>query len=244
MSLIAELKRRNVFKVGAAYLVIGWLAGQAASIGFPAFDAPAWALRVFILVLMLGFPIALVMAWVFETTPEGVVRETRPAGGRWIYAIAAVLAIAAVGWFVLADTAEKGPAEKGPEAIPGPVASVSAGPSKPEIASGPFSAFSASSKSIAVLAFTDLSPAKDQEYFSDGIAEEILNALVKVKDLKVAGRTSSFYFKGKNEDLRRIGETLGVAHILEGSVRKQGEKVRITAQLVKADDGLHLWSET
>jgi TolB-like protein len=106
------------------------------------------------------------------------------------------------------------------------------------------SATTPAQKSIAVLAFTDLSPAKDQEYFSDGIAEEILNALVKVKDLKVAGRTSSFYFKGKNEDLRKIGETLGVAHILEGSVRKQGEKVRITAQLVKADDGFHLWSET
>ena len=114
-TLLAELQRRKVFKVGAAYLVVAWLVVQGASIGFPAFEAPPWALRVFILVLMLGFPIALVMAWVFETTPEGVVRETRPAGGRWIYAIAAVLAIAAVGWFVLADTAEKGPAEKGPE---------------------------------------------------------------------------------------------------------------------------------
>ena len=99
-------------------------------------------------------------------------------------------------------------------------------------------------KSIAVLAFTDLSPGKDQEYFSDGIAEEILNALVKVQGLKVAGRTSSFYFKGKNEDLRKIGETLGVAHILEGSVRKQGSRLRITAQLIRVSDGFHLWSET
>ncbi len=100
-TLLAELQRRKVFKVGAAYLVVAWLVVQGASIGFPAFEAPPWALRVFILVLMLGFPIALVMAWVFETTPEGVVREDRPAGSMWMYAIAATLAVAAVGWFLL-----------------------------------------------------------------------------------------------------------------------------------------------
>ena len=232
-TLLAELQRRKVFKVGAAYLVVAWLVVQGASIGFPAFEAPPWALRVFILVLMLGFPIALVMAWVFEATPDGFVRETKPVGSAWMYVIAAALAFVAVGWFVLAP--------KGSESISGPVTSPQTEPSKPEFDSDPFSA---SLKSIAVLAFTDLSPTKDQEYFSDGIAEEILNALVKVKGLKVAGRTSSFYYKGKNEDLRKIGETLGVAHILEGSVRKQGEKVRITAQLIKADDGFHLWSET
>ncbi len=100
-TLLAELQRRKVFKVGAAYLVVAWLVVQGASIGFPAFEAPPWALRVFILVLMLGFPIALVMAWVFETTPEGVVRETRPAGNAWMYGIAVALAVAAVGWFWL-----------------------------------------------------------------------------------------------------------------------------------------------
>jgi TolB-like protein/Tfp pilus assembly protein PilF len=236
-TLLAELKRRKVFKVGAAYLVVAWLVVQGASIGFPAFEAPSWALRVFILVLMLGFPIALVMAWVFEATPEGVVRETRPAGSAAMYAIAAALAVAAVGWFVLGRSTPRDEAgsvvvadEKPPRAT---TDSATAGETAP-----------GSSKSIAVLAFTDLSPAKDQEYFSDGIAEEILNALVKVKGLKVAGRTSSFHFKGKNEDLRKIGEALGVAHILEGSVRKQGEKVRITAQLIQAKDGFHLWSET
>ena len=234
-TLLAELRRRKVFKVGAAYLVVAWLVVQGASIGFPAFEAPPWALRVFILVLMLGLPIALVIAWVFEATPDGVVRETRPAGSAAIYVIAAALAVAAIGWFVL------GRSEKGSESISGSVTSAAAGPSQLVDDSDPASA---SSKSIAVLAFTDLSPAKDQEYFSDGIAEEILNALVKVKGLKVAGRTSSFHYKGKNEDLREIGEALGVAHILEGSVRKQGEKVRITAQLIQAKDGFHLWSET
>ncbi|HQY37422.1 MAG TPA: tetratricopeptide repeat protein [Pseudomonadota bacterium] len=236
-TLLAELQRRKVFKVGAAYLVVAWLVVQGASIGFPAFEAPPWALRVFILVLMLGFPIALVMAWVFETTPEGVVREDRPAGSMWMYAIAATLAVAAVGWFLLGRST--------PDDEAGSLAIAGAKPplTTTDSTSGGESV-QAASKSIAVLAFTDLSPAKDQEYFSDGIAEEILNALVKVKGLKVAGRTSSFYYKGRNEDLRKIGETLGVAHILEGSVRKQGEKVRITAQLIQAADGFHLWSET
>ena len=237
MKFVDELQRRKVFKVGTAYLVVAWLVVQGASIGFPAFEAPAWALRVFILVLMLGFPIALVMAWVFEATPDGVVRETRPAGGAAMYAIAAVLAIAAVGWFVLGRSTLRDEAGSVAVADVKPAGASTSSASVGETAP-------ASSKSIAVLAFTDLSPAKDQEYFSDGIAEEILNALVKVKGLKVAGRTSSFHFKGKNEDLRKIGETLGVAHILEGSVRKQGERVRITAQLIQAKDGFHLWSET
>ena len=243
-TLLAELKRRKVFKVGAAYLVVAWLVVQGASIGFPAFEAPPWALRVFILVLMLGFPIALVMAWVFEHTPDGVVRETKPAGSAWMYAIAATLAVAAVGWFALAEKETRETGETGSESLSGSATSTAPGPTKPESDSDPVSVSPAAPKSIAVLAFTDLSPARDQEYFSDGIAEEILNALVKVKGLKVAGRTSSFHYKGKNEDLRKIGETLGVAHILEGSVRKQGEKVRITAQLIQAADGFHLWSET
>jgi TolB-like protein len=242
-TLLAELQHRKVFKVGAAYLVVAWLVVQGASIGFPAFEAPPWALRVFILALMLGFPIALVMAWVFEASSDGVVRESTAAGTPWVYAMAAALAFAAVGWFVLGRSAEMGS-----ESISGAATLAAAEPARPEIDSDPISeadpSAPAPTKSIAVLAFADLSPAKDQEYFSDGIAEEILNALVKVKGLKVAGRTSSFHYKGKNEDLRKIGETLGVAHILEGSVRKQGEKVRITAQLVQAEDGFHLWSET
>ncbi len=124
---------------------------------------------------------------------------------------------------------------------PGPE-TVAAKPAEATVSAAP--AADVSSKSVAVLPFTDLSPAHDQEYFSDGMAEEILNALAQVKDLKVAGRTSSFFFKGKNEDLRTIGRTLGVANVLEGSVRKQGDVVRITAQLIQVSDGFHLWSKT
>jgi TolB-like protein len=189
MNLFTELKRRNVLKVGAAYLVIAWLAVQVASIGLPAFEAPAWALRAFILVLILGFPIAVVLAWVLEVTPEGVRRESAAAGE-------------------------------------------ARAPTAP------------AAKSIAVLPFADLSPGHDQGYFSDGVAEEILNALARVEDLKVVGRTSSFYFRGRNEELRKIGETLGVAHILAGSVRTQQNRVRITAQLIRADNGLQTWSHS
>jgi len=219
MGVLAELKRRKVFRVGAAYLVVAWLAVQAASIGFPAFDAPPWVLRVFILVSLLGFPLALVMAWVFDVTPEGVKIEPAAPGTRRMFAVSAGLAALAVAWYFLGQPAYRGTA-------------------------GPAPAGAGPRKSIAVLPFTDLSPGHDQEYFSDGVAEEILNALVRVKGLKVAGRTSSFSFKGKNEDLRSVGRTLGVANVLEGSVRKQGDKVRITAQLIQSEDGFHLWSQT
>jgi TolB-like protein len=189
MRLLAELNRRNVLKVGAAYLVIAWLAVQVASIGLPAFDAPPWALRAFILLLLLGFPLAIAMAWALEMTPEGLRLDSARSGEQ--HALT-----------------------------------------------------TAKAKSIAVLPFADLSPGHDQEYFSDGMAEEILNALARVGDLKVSGRTSSFYFKGRNEELRKIGETLGVAHILEGSVRKQDNRVRITAQLLQANDGFQIWSQS
>jgi TolB-like protein len=222
MNIIAELKCRKVFKVGAAYLLIAWLAVQAASIGFPAFDAPAWALRIFILVSLLGFPVAVVLAWVFESTPGGTVVDGPVRGGKFVFAAAALLAILAVGWYFYGQASF----HKGDAATP--AAAVRAIPAK----------------SIAVLPFSDLSPNHDQEYFSDGMAEEILDALAKVEDLKVAGRTSSFSFKGRNEDLRSIGATLGVANVLEGSVRKQGDKVRITAQLIRTDDDFHVWSES
>jgi len=241
MSFLAELQRRKVLKVGAAYVVAAWLAVQGASIGLPAFDAPSWALRALILVMMLGLPLVLVLTWVFDVTPEGVKIETRRVGNERVYAVAATLVALALGWYFVGSSRDQ--LEEGRE-------SAGATPAKPaesgrgNSASGPSSPRQAPQKSIAVLAFTDLSPTHDQEYFSDGIAEEILNALARVNDLKVAGRTASFYFKGKNESLRTIGDTLGVAHVLEGSVRKQGDKVRITAQLVKADDGFHLWSET
>ena len=217
MSLIAELKRRKVFKVGAAYLVVAWLAVQAMSIGFPAFDAPPWALRIFILISLLGFPIAVVMAWVFDVTPEGVKFDADASDSKRLFAVSGLLIVLAVGWYFYGQPSFR----RGDAATP---------------------TAAAPRKSIAVLAFLDYSPKHDQEYFSDGMSEEILNALAQVKDLKVAGRTSSFFYKGRNEDLRTIGKALGVANILEGSVRKQGDKVRITAQLIQVSDDAHLWS--
>ena len=231
MSLFDELKRRKVFKVGAGYLVVAWLVVQAASIGFPAFDAPAWALRIFILVIFLGFPISLVFAWAFDVTPEGLKAEKGIRGSKSFLLIAAGLAALAFAWYFKGQPAYLDAAAP-PSATSGTSAAVASKPSAP-----------ISKKSIAVLPFVNMSADKDQEYFSDGISEEILNALAQVKDLKVAGRTSSFQFKGKNNDLRAVGQALGVAHILEGSVRKQGDKVRITAQLVQTEDGFHVWSE-
>ena len=236
MSFFTELTRRKVFKVGGAYLVVAWLAVQAASIGFPAFDAPPWALRIFILVALLGFPIALVFAWAFELTPAGVKPESGARSTRAIMLVAVVLTTLAFFWYFKGQPSYR--AEMGSESLSAAKTGVQASHQRTEKDSDPIS-----QKSIAVLPFSDLSPAHDQDYFSDGMAEEILNALAQVKDLKVAGRTSSFFYKGKNEDLRAIGKALGVANVLEGSVRKQGDKVRITAQLIRSDDDFHLWSQ-
>jgi TolB-like protein/Tfp pilus assembly protein PilF len=228
-TLFAELKRRKVVKVGAVYLVAAWLAVQAASIGFPAFDAPPWALRVFLLVLLLGFPIVVVLTWVLDVTPEGVRVEPSSVGNKRVIGVAIALAVLGVAWYFFGQ----------PSVRPGQSV-VDAATAKP---ASPAPAPPVDNKSIAVLAFSDLSPKHDQDYFSDGMSEEILNALAQIRDLRVAGRTSSFYYKGRNEDLRTIGKALGVAHVLEGSVRTQGNKVRITAQLIRSTDGIHLWSK-
>jgi TolB-like protein/Tfp pilus assembly protein PilF len=211
MSLVAELKRRKVFKVGAAYLVVAWLAVQAASIGFPAFDAPPWAMRVLILVVALGFPLAVVLAWVFDITPEGVRLESAPVGNKRVYTAAAIFAVLAIAWYVTQRPAAQAEAD---------------------------------AHSIAVLPFVNMSIDPAQEFFSDGIAEELLNRLAQSPDLMVAARTSAFQFKGKNLDVADIGRKLNVAHVLEGSVRKDGTRLRITAQLIKAATGFHLWSQT
>jgi TolB-like protein/Tfp pilus assembly protein PilF len=229
MSLFEELKRRKVFKVGVGYLVVAWLVIQVASIGFPTFEAPPWALRIFILVVLLGFPISLLFAWAFDVTPEGLKAEHASRGNKRFVLVTVALAALAFAWYFKGQ-----PTYREAPAPATAAAKVAAASPKQAV----------NRKSIAVLPFTDLSPGHDQEYFSDGMAEEILNALAQVQDLKVAGRTSSFHFKGKNDDLRAIGEALGVANILEGSVRKQGDKVRITAQLIQASDGFHLWSES
>jgi TolB-like protein/Tfp pilus assembly protein PilF len=223
LSLIAELKRRRVFKVGAAYLVVAWLAVQAASIGFPAFDAPPWALRIFILVALLGFPVALVLAWVFETTPEGVKLDASASGSKRLMAVAFVLVLLALGWYFFGAPALR------------------SGDSSPVAAA---TAPVADAHSIAVLPFVNMSIDPAQEFFSDGIAEELLNQLAQFPDLMVAARTSAFQFKGKNLDVADIGRKLNVAHVLEGSVRKEGARLRITAQLIKTATGFHLWSQT
>lgn len=218
MSLLNELKRRKVFKVGAAYLVVAWLAVQAASIGFPAFDAPPWALRIFILVSMLGFPLALVMAWIFEATPEGMKLDPTPVGRMRVFGAATALVALALGWYFYGQPSFR----KGDLATPA----------------------AATQNSIAVLPFANMSGKADEDYFSDGMTEELLNVLAKVPQLQVVARTSVFQFKGKGGDVREIGRKLNVSHIVEGSIRRDGQQVRITAQLIRVADGFHVWSET
>jgi len=224
MSFIDELRRRNVFRVGIAYAIATWVLLQITEVITPILGLPGWAPKLIFVILAVGFVPALIFAWAFELTPEGIKKEkdvdrsesiTHHTGRKLDFAIIAVLVLA-VG-LLLADKFSGKPA---PDAEQVTI------------------------KSIAVLPFVNISSDKEQEYFSDGITEEILNSLASVKELKVAGRTSSFAFKGQNQDLRRIGELLGVKHILEGSVRKSGTTVRITAQLVQVEDGFHLWSDT
>ena len=234
MRLFAELRRRNVIRMAGLYLVGAWLVVQVAATLLPVFEAPPWVMRALVALLAIGFVAALVLAWVFELTPEGLRRDAEvpatassaPRAARRMDRAIIVVLLLALGYFAL-DKFVLAPARLADAAQP-------PAPAAP----------AARAPSIAVLAFADLSPDRDSEYLADGIAEEILNALAQVRGLKVAGRTSSFAYKGRNEDLRAIGQALGVAHVLEGSVRRQGDRVRITAQLVQADDGFHLWSES
>ena len=233
MTFYEELKQRNVVRVGIAYVVIGWFLAQIAEFAFENFGAPDWVLKSVVVVLMLGLPLALFFAWIYEITPEGVKKEseidrsTSVAGGKGqmlnvVIALSLVLAVA----LLLTDRFTGGPDEVQLTAADTAVSTQDV------------------TNSIAVLPFVNMSSDEEQEFFSDGITEEILNSLASIKELKVAGRTSSFAFKGQNDDLRRIGDALGVNHILEGSVRKSGDQVRITAQLVQVDNGFHVWSET
>ena len=250
MSLVAELKRRNVFRASAAYLALGWVVTQVTSTVAPALHLPEWIVPVVVWIGVIGFPFVLVFSWVFELTPEGLKRERDIAHDDSIRLIAARrLDHLAIGLFVLAIVLfavdRFVPRSAVPTSAPVPVAAVPKDAGAPgNTATAEKPAPPVNEKSIAVLPFADLSPNHDQEYFSDGMAEEILDALAQVQDLKVAGRTSSFFFKGKNETLQAIGAALGVAHVLEGSVRTQGTKVRITAQLIQTRDGFHLWSQS
>lgn len=248
MSLFAELKRRNVIRMAGLYLVGAWLIVQVAETLLPIFHTPEWVLQALVVLLALGFVPALVFSWIFELTPEGLKRDegvsASTAGGAQtarridrvlIVVMALALAFFAVDRFVLSPASA-------PVTAAGPVTDATVDAAA---ATDPGSAPGAvDPKSIAVLAFANMSADADNEYFSDGVAEEILNALAKIDGLKVAGRTSSFYFKGRNESLATIGSMLGVAHVLDGSVRKQGARLRISAQLLRVSDGVQMWSET
>ena len=222
-SFLSELKRRNVLRAATLYAAGAWLIVQIATQVSPFFDIPNWVVRWIVVAAAIGFPFAMLLSWFYELTPEGFKRENdadvtesvRYSTGRKLdFAIIGVLSLAVV--LLLADRLVLHRGQAAADAVPG--------------------------KSIAVLPFRDLSPNHDQSYFSDGMSEELLNALAQVKDLKVAGRTSSFHFRDAGDDLSAVGKALGVANVLEGSVRTQDNKVRIAARLVEIADGRELWS--
>ena len=225
--LFSELKRRNVVRVGIAYIVLGWVALQVGDVLFDMFGTPEWVGKTLAVLLLLGFPFACLFAWAFEVTPEGIKKTvevdrsdsiTHSTGRKLNIVIIAALVVA-LGYFVW---------------------------ERQSLVDGAIDSREAASvdRSIAVLPFVNMSSDEEQEWFADGLTEEILNALARTPDLLVASRTSSFQFKGQNTDISEIAKSLGVAHILEGSVRRGGDRLRVTAQLIRAHDGFHLWSET
>jgi adenylate cyclase len=235
-NFFAELKRRNVYKVAVAYAVVSWLLLQAASIFLPAFDAPPWVMKIFIIVIIFGFPVALIFSWAFEITPEGIKLESEiepnksiaRRTGRKIVAVTIALAVIAAGLFVyqLVRTRSTITSQNSASAARTEAATV------------------APSKSIAVLPFDNLSRDPDNAYFCEGVQDEILTRLAKVADLKVISRTSTQHFKSAPENLPQIAKQLGVAHIVEGSVQKAGDQVRVNVQLINALTDAHLWADT
>ncbi|MGB5623522.1 MAG: hypothetical protein WBN65_13600 [Gammaproteobacteria bacterium] len=217
----ADLRRRRVFRVAATYAVVAWLVIEVASVVFPALHVPEWGLTVVVSLALIGFPVVLLLGWLFDITPSGLVKtEPLAQGAREVHRVArraidfvVIGVLLAIIGYLVHDQNLIAP-------------------------------WVGEDKSIAVLPFVDLSQEGDNEYFSDGISEELLNSLVGVDGLRVAARTSSFAFKNRNEDIRAIGEQLNVETVLEGSVRRSGDQVRITAQLINVDDGFHLWSST
>lgn len=225
---IEELRYRNVFRVAVAYVVAGWLVAQVADLGADAFNAPDWVMQMLIVLLLIGLPLALFLAWAYELTPEGVKKAKDlpadmpkdPRSGRILNRLTMLALIIAVGWLGW-DRVQR--PEPQPPAVP---------------------AAQASDTSIAVLPFADFSPDADHAWFADGLTDEILNALARTRSLRVASRTSSFAYRDTDKDAKSIAEELEVAHILEGSVRRAGDRIRVTAQLIRASDDAHLWSET
>ncbi len=242
MSLFNELKRRNVIRVGIAYCVVGWIAAQVAEFAFGNFGAPPWVLQSFVVALLLGLPLALLFAWAFELTPDGIRREkhvareasiTSQTGRKLDRMIIGVLVIA-LAWFTW-DKFLAGPA---------PERHAAADPPAPQGETPPPNPFpDLSDKSVAVLPFVAMSSGPDDEYFADGLTEEILNSLAQLPELLVTARTSAFSFKGEDIPVQDIARALGVRHIVEGSVRRSGDRLRVTAQLIRAEDAFHVWSE-
>lgn len=218
----SELKRRKVFRVAAVYLVAAWALIQVADVIFPRLDLPEWTVTLVIVLIGLGFPLALALSWAFDATPQGVRRTpgddesaaSQPKGwALWTGAAVAGAIVALGGWLWLGG---RGPSAGGNAAI---------------------------EPSIAVLPFRNMSSSQEDEYFSDGITEELTSALAKVPGLRVAARTSAFQFKGQEVDVRELASALNVATVLEGSVQRSGNRLRITAQLIDTETGYHLWTE-
>ena len=236
----SELKRRNVVRVGFAYAVVGWLVFQIGEVLFPTFGAPEWIFKSLILIIALGFPFALLFAWAFELTPQGIKKTAEvdadvsitPSTGKKLNVVTIVALVAALGYFIW----ERQSYDQLPESVAG------ANPAE-YTAPGQSTSRAPGKRTIAVLPFVNMSSDKEQEWFADGLTEEILNSLARTPDLLVAARTSSFAYKGSNEDITKIADALGVAHVLEGSVRRSDDRLRVTAQLIRASDGFHLWSE-
>lgn len=234
MSLFAELKRRNVFRVALGYVVLAWIVLQVGETLAPALRLPEWVNSLLAFFLILGFPLAMFFAWAFELTPDGLKLEKNverdasitPMTGRKLDRIVIALLVVALGYFVW-QSQRLAVQEPGTGAV---VAEEVRGTSMQQ--------------SIAVLPFINMSSDAEQEYFSDGLSEELLNLLAKIPELRVSSRTSAFSFKGKDFKIADVGRELNVDHVLEGSVRKSGNKVRITAQLIRVDTDTHMWSET
>jgi TolB-like protein len=256
MSFFHELRRRNVFRVGVAYALGAWVLLQIVDFVLEVIAAPDWILQVFFLAAAVGLPVVLIFSWVFEMTPQGIRREseidrsqsiTHTTGRKLDRVIIATLVIAVA--FLLADKFLLGPGPAAQPAAPdmAQAQSATAGSTPgstldPAATASPASA-GVADLSIAVLPFIALSSGTDDEYFADGLTEEILNALAQLPELLVTARTSAFHFKGQDVPIQDIAETLGVRHIVEGSVRRSGERLRVTAQLIRTADGFHLWSE-
>jgi TolB-like protein/thioredoxin-like negative regulator of GroEL len=246
MSLYHELKRRNVFRVAIAYLALAWVLTEVAGTLFPAFGIPDWGFRFVVILFAFGFVLALIISWAYELTPEGLKREKDVVRDESITHVTAkrldgitigliVVALA----FIVADRLWLSPRLAEQSAAPTEVVVDNAQTAGAEPTESQYR-----HKSIAVLPFVDMSESQDQGWFADGLTEEILNTLVRTPDLMVSSRTSSFAYKGTQIPIPQIASELGVAHVLEGSVRRAGDRIRVTAQLIRAVDGFHVWSET